>query len=64
MAKLSVKDGVVEIVPSKNPIKVLKEKNGIKTIEIETPFKKKKKAGPPHGSRPRARPRGGWTPGV
>ena len=59
MAKLSVKDGMVEIVPSKNPIKVLKEKNGIKTIEIETPFKKKKKAGP-RGSRPR----GGWTPGV
>ena len=62
MAKLSAKDGVVEIVPSKNPIKILKEKNGIKTIEVETPFKKKGK--PQLGRRPTGRPKGGWTPGV
>ena len=62
MAKLSAKDGVVEIVPSKNPVKVLKEKNGIKIIEIETPFKKKGK--PLSGRRSAGRPKGGWTPGV
>ena len=62
MAKLSAKDGMVEIVPSKNQIKVLKEKNGIKTIEIEPPFKKKSKAQP--GERQTGRPKGGWTPGV
>ena len=53
---------MVEIVPSKNPIKVLKEKNGIKTIEVETPFKKKGK--PLSGRRSAGRPKGGWTPGV
>ena len=43
MAKLTAKDGVVEIVPSDSGIKVLEEKNGVKVIEVEVPFKKKKK---------------------
>ena len=43
MARLTAKDGVVEIVPSDSGIKVLKEKNGVKTIQVETPFKKKRK---------------------
>ena len=43
MAKLKAKDGVVEIVPSDNQIKVLKETDGVKTIQVETPFKKKRK---------------------
>ena len=43
MAKLRAKDGVVEIVPSDNQIKVLKETDGEKTIKVETPFKKKQK---------------------
>jgi len=45
MAKLRAKDGVVEIVPSDNQIKVLKETDGVKTIQVETPFKKKRKPG-------------------
>ena len=44
MARLTAKDGVVEIVPSDSGIKVLKEKDGVKTIEVDTPFKKKQKA--------------------
>ena len=43
MARLTAKDGVVEIVPSDSGIKVLKEKNGVKTIQVETHFKKKQK---------------------
>ena len=43
MAKLRAKDGVVEIVPSDNQIKVLKETDGVKTIQVERPFKKKRK---------------------
>jgi len=38
MARLTAKDGVVEIVPSDSGIKVLKEKDGVKTIEVDTPF--------------------------
>ena len=40
MARLTAKDGVVEIVPSDSEIKVLKEKDGrdtFKTIEVDTP---------------------------
>jgi len=51
MAKLRAKDGVVEIVPSDNQIKVLKETDGVKTIQVETPFKKKRKP----SSRPKTR---------
>ena len=42
MARLTAKDGVVEIVPSDSGIKVLKETDGVKTIEVDTPFKAKK----------------------
>jgi len=51
MAKLTAKDGVVEIVPSDSGIKVLEEKNGVKVIEVEVPFKKKKKPTPAAGMR-------------
>jgi hypothetical protein len=51
MAKLTAKDGVVEIVPSDGGIKVLEEKNGVKVIEVEAPFKKKKKGRPAAGMR-------------
>ena len=43
MAKLTAKDGVVEIVPSDSGIKVLKETDGVKTIQVETPFNKKER---------------------